>query len=166
MIDIDILGPGFTNAFESWNVPANLTKDKCLSINEEHIKRMKHLHASVGMHPARTLDEYADMVLSGKWLEKYNWNQVLSRWFDSHHGQTSHSRLHRHAINFASRLRNWFPGATRERSSTVGTEAFDMESQPQPELDPRFNRLILVVSQLWLFKLGGERPTIDRFGKF
>lgn len=70
LIDIDILGPGFTNALTSSDeLLATLTTGKPVSFSEGHIPRMKALRTKKGVHPAQTLDKYADMDLSGEWLE-------------------------------------------------------------------------------------------------
>lgn len=43
-----------------------------------------------------------------------------------------------------------------EPSSTSGNLTIDKERQAHLEPSRRFNRLILVVSQLWLLKFGGK----------
>ena len=91
MLDIDILEPGFTESLQSSKAPSCLATGKVLRIDEQHIRRMQDFHtkSELGLHRARTLDQYADTDLCGNHLERYNLDQVLSRWLTEHHAEKS-----------------------------------------------------------------------------
>lgn len=171
LIDIDLLKPGFTDT-KYPETPNQLTAGKTVKIDEEHVLSMQEFHTKTksGVHPARTLDSYADPDLCDDQLKRYNVDQVLSRWFENHHAQASQVRLRKvdaaqgRRIDVVSRLRRWFPRATGWLSWTADTSASDVhvESQPLPDREAGSNRLIVVVSQLWLFKFGGESPATEK----
>ncbi|KAL2275342.1 hypothetical protein FJTKL_02101 [Diaporthe vaccinii] len=159
IIDIDILKPGFadTRPRYFWRTPNRLAPNKTLDIDENHIQRMKKVHDQLknDVHSSRTLDAYADIDLSDEWLDRYNVDQVLSRWFDKHHEQKDRTLPHRFGASQSSRLRKWFLTATRGLPWTGGKSA-DVEWQEVEALvqEATSNKLILVVSQLWMFKFG------------
>lgn len=185
MIDIDILRPGLTaNPKHSKATPPTLKFGQNLEIDPEHIEHMRMLHNknNLVLHPARTLDKYADTDLCDEWLDRYDLDQTLSRWVDKHHEEKNHDHGRHHNLNTlqervtdrASAPRNWLQKAMTRSPSTAGTMAPDKEMQSPPETDTQsasdkkvklppklskeHNRLILVVSQLWLFKFDGESP--------
>lgn len=165
MLDIDILVPGFSENLKASNKATNLAAEFTrIPIDAQHIRRMQYFHnnTELGVQPARTLDEYVDMDLCGENLKRYNLDQVLSRWFNANHNKDetsvrsrNYNASQRGARNVASKLRKQFPRATGGLPLTAGTLALDVESRGNSELQERPNRLILVVSQLWLFKFGG-----------
>lgn len=126
-------------------------------------------------HPPRTLDSYIDKDLRGEWLIRYDTDQVLSRSLHKRHEQgvsqrinpLSIARLQTLAISLLAEVRDWLQRSMTGICRTIGSLPYfcstaipsDIEQSATKD-EGRFQQyqIVLVVSQLWLFKLGGGCP--------
>lgn len=152
-----------------------LENGKEISLDSDHIEHMNNLYKIDGTksHPPWTLDSYIDQDLWGQSLIRYNSDQVLSRWLHKRHermiSQENDPILSAHFLGFLSiflaGIRDWFQGSMKNISTGVKSIWLNQDSITSPDIEKNpievkhhseQRQPVLMVSQLWLFKLGGE----------